>query len=657
MIQMRLETVCILVVAAAAVLATRCASEAAADERQQKLIEVLLSDAPKAEKAITCKRLTLCGDKDAVPALAALLADEELASWALIPLEAIPGPEADAALRDAAGKLKGRLLIGVINSISVRGDAEAVGLLAERLKDADAGVASAAAAALGNIGGAAATKALDQSLGSAPPVVRSTVAEGLILCAEDALEAGNSAEAVRLYDLVRKANVHEQRIVEATRGAVLARGEAGLPLLVEQLQSKNREMFYVGLRIAREMGGPEVAKALIAELAKLQSGDAASPREAPLIYALGDLGQSAASPVVLEAAKSGSPSARAAAVRVLGAVGDASAVPVLLKAAEESGDLGKAALESLEKLKGDGVDEAIAAGLGDATGPTRVVLIQLVGFRGIESAVDQLLTAADGDDAQLRAAAIGALGMTIAFDKLDVLIERLLKPRDADDAKAVKIALMSACTRMPDRDATAEKLLAEVSGASPENKVALMELVTAVGGKTALAGLAAAARSNDDAMRDLGSRLLGEWIGPDAAPVLLDLAKTSKEDKYKVRALRGYLRIARQFEVPLAERITMCQEALKVAQRVEERKLAMEVLRRHPTAKGLALAADGVRDPKLRANAGVAAVEIAEKILQSDPAAVAAAMKPVVDAGGDPKVTNRAKQLLDQATKMVEQKK
>jgi hypothetical protein len=69
----------------------------ALDERQQKLIEVLLSDAPKAEKAITCKRLTLCADKRAVPALAPLLADEELASWARIPLEAIPGPEADAA--------------------------------------------------------------------------------------------------------------------------------------------------------------------------------------------------------------------------------------------------------------------------------------------------------------------------------------------------------------------------------------------------------------------------------------------------------------------------------------------------------------------------------------------------------------------------------
>ena len=44
--------------------------------------------------------------------LAALLANPRLASWARIALEAIPGDEASAALREAAGRLDGRLLVG-----------------------------------------------------------------------------------------------------------------------------------------------------------------------------------------------------------------------------------------------------------------------------------------------------------------------------------------------------------------------------------------------------------------------------------------------------------------------------------------------------------------------------------------------------------------
>ena len=41
-------------------------------------------------------------------------------------LEPIPDPSVDDALRDALGKLKGRLLVGVIGSLGVRRDAKAV---------------------------------------------------------------------------------------------------------------------------------------------------------------------------------------------------------------------------------------------------------------------------------------------------------------------------------------------------------------------------------------------------------------------------------------------------------------------------------------------------------------------------------------------------
>jgi len=740
---------------AVAALAAGCACAVAADdaqsasERQQPLIEVLLSDAPKAEKAITCKKLTLCGDKDAVPALVPLLADEELASWARIPLEAIPGPEADAALRDAMGKLEGRLLIGVINSIGVRRDSEAVAALAEKLKDGDADVAAAAAAALGKIGGAPATKALEAEVAGGRPEIRSAAAKGLVRCAQQALASGDSKEAVRLYDLVRQSELPQQRIVEATRGAILARGAAGLPLLVEQLQSDDREMFDVGLGTAREMGGPAATKAVVAELEKLRqasapkpagpepetpviksarygagdrwvdvtnkvaaavndgiptieasndlAGDPApsvvkelqlvytlggketvvtvaegetlelqggvrnepphNPRESALIYTLGDLDAGTALPAVREAAARGSRQGRVAAVRVLGQIGDATVVPILLDAAESPGELAEAALESLDKLEGDAVDKAIARGLPDATGERRAVLIQIVGSRRIESAVPELVKAADSEDAAIRLAAIRALGATAGFDRLDVLIGRLLEPRDAREAEAAKGALLAACTRMPDRDATAAKLLAAMRDAPAETQATLLELVKEVGGAKALAGVAAAARSSDEAMRDLGSRLLGEWMDTTAAPVLLDLAKTSAEDKYKVRALRGYLRIVRQFDVPEGERIDMCEAALKAAERPEEKKLALEVLGRYPTAQGLSLAAEGVRDPALRGEAGAAAVAIAEKIVKQEPAAVADAMKQVIAAGGDPKVVGRAKALLQQAERILEEKR
>ncbi|HVW37964.1 MAG TPA: hypothetical protein VHB99_11690, partial [Pirellulales bacterium] len=85
----------------------------AATDKEKELIGVLSSDAPKPEKALACKRLAVYGSSAAVGELAKLLFDEELASWARIALEAIPGEAADEALRKAQDGLQGKLLVGV----------------------------------------------------------------------------------------------------------------------------------------------------------------------------------------------------------------------------------------------------------------------------------------------------------------------------------------------------------------------------------------------------------------------------------------------------------------------------------------------------------------------------------------------------------------
>src|SRR5262245_51510029 len=81
---------------------------------EPELLAILRSDAPKAEKAVACKNLAVYGSNAAVADLAKLLSDEQLASWARTPLEAIPGDAASEALRKASESLEGKLLVGVL---------------------------------------------------------------------------------------------------------------------------------------------------------------------------------------------------------------------------------------------------------------------------------------------------------------------------------------------------------------------------------------------------------------------------------------------------------------------------------------------------------------------------------------------------------------
>jgi hypothetical protein len=88
---------------------------------------------------------------------------------------------------------------------------------------------------------------------------------------------------------------------------------------------------------------------------------------------------------------------------------------------------------------------------------------------------------------------------------------------------------------------------------------------------------------------------------PDAAPVLLEISQDSAAKKYQVRALRGYLRIARQLkQLPDDERVAMARQALKIAERDEERELALDVLKRCPSAESVELASSLVDDAALR---------------------------------------------------------
>jgi hypothetical protein len=141
-----------------------------------------------------------------------------------------------------------------------------------------------------------------------------------------------------------------------------------------------------------------------------------------------------------------------------------------------------------------------------------------------------------------------------------------------------------------------------------------LEVLTAMGGERALQTVGAAAKASEDELKDAGSRLLGEWMTVDAAPVLLDLAKTATEEKYEIRAIRGYLRIVRQFDVPLDERAAMCRSALQAARRDAEKKLVLEVLERYPSIDMLRLAVEIAKVPALKNDAAATALAIAQKI-------------------------------------------
>lgn len=632
---------------ATAGLAAEVEREAVSGEKGREALAVLKSSAPDAEKALACKRLAVYGQADAVPALAALLSDERMASWSRIALEVIPGEVADEALRGALSKLQGKLLVGVINSIGFRRDAQAVSALEKKLNDSDAPVAAAAAVALGRIGDEAAAKALEKALTSTSGATRSAVAHGCILCAERFLTEGKSDKAVALYDTVRRADVPKQRMLEATRGAILARGHAGIPLLLETLRSTDKAVLSIGLRTARELPGRTVSQALVVLL-----GVTPPDRAGPLFLALADREDDNVMPMVLLMGRSGTKPLKLLAIEVMVRKGAPECVPVLLDTlADADAELVKAAKDALAGFSGESVDGQLTARLAEAAGSYRRLLVELAGQRHITAALPELIKAAKDSEPALRAAGIKALGETAEAADLGALTDRLIAAKSAAEIADVQAALETACARITDKAACADKLLPVLPTCPVPARCALLRVLGVVGTAKALAAVQAALTSSEPTVRDTAARVLADWSDAAALPALTEVFRTTKDESHRFLALRGCVRLLESSDQPLPDKVKAFGDLLARTERPDDRKAILSGLGNVADPAALKLVQPLLTDPKVQAEAELAALSIASGLAKSSPAEAKAVATRIQADSKNQTAKDKAAKLLKQLEK------
>lgn len=169
---------------------------------EAKLLASLQAGGSLVAREYICTKLTLLGSADAVPALIALVTDPQLSTPARTALQAIPGSAVGKALRRALSASRSLVKVGVIHSLGMRREAGAVGALADFLRDPDAQVAGAAAAALGEIGTVRAGRALLKHFAKATEANRRKSADAILTCAERLAEQGRKTDARALSNLL-----------------------------------------------------------------------------------------------------------------------------------------------------------------------------------------------------------------------------------------------------------------------------------------------------------------------------------------------------------------------------------------------------------------------------------------------------------------------
>lgn len=577
-------------------------------------IEVLKSDVPLKEKVDACRELGLVGGKEAIEPLAQLLGDEQLSHMARYGLEMIPGSAVNEALRQALGKVEGRNLAGVITSLGVRRDRQAVPLIIPLLDSKNDDVAQAAARALGAISAQAAVKELQERLPTASGETQLAMAEALLRIAENMMSEGRPLPAVAIYTRLSKVQPlpHQVR-AGIVRGRILAEPRQAAALIREALQSPDYVLAAAAARAATEMRGrnSRATDILSSELGKLPPD-----RQILVILALGRIGSPAALPALSKTAQEGPLPVRLAALRAIPEIGSDSAVPVLLELLKApQREVAQAALEGLGGLPGGKVDQAVADLLSSSEPREQLRGIELTGRRRLESNLPALLKAAQEGNPQVSSAALRRVSELGGPEHMPALLNLLRDNPDSLDA--VEQALGAIAIRSAKPEESVELLVSRLDQASPEAQGALLRVMAAAGGPKALETVRKAARHSNAEVRSAAISALSTWRSPEAAPDLLVLAKSSSQPADRSLALRGYLNWAANPDLPVPQRLEMCREAAGLVQNAEEKRRLLASLGSIPSREALDMILPHLEEAATRNEAAAAVVSVGEKLIRA----------------------------------------
>lgn len=621
---------------------------AATEADRDKAVATLASDSPLYDRAMACRTLTIVGDEASVDALAAQLGSVELGAYARLALESIPGSAASDALLASLDQVEESAKIGVIGSLGRRREVRAVAALTQ-IAQSDSGAAAAALAALGAIADDAALKSLTQLRTTGIAQVDELCAAILLACDRNQSNDSNSLALQALESIVsppQGSAAAAPRFIEMAHYQAIRRGaNDSQQRLSTLLASESESAFRLGIQASRELKSDSI-DALLSTYPASESA-----RKIAILFALSSTADERALPILIEAANGDDVEVRLAALETLGDWTQASSIDTLLAAlADADAQVVAVATESLSRLGDDSVDRAILKHLASENESLVVASIALIGSRGITSAQEELFELLNHRSPAIAQASMTALGAVVDQQHYEKLVARLITATD-EQRPIVQASLIAAANRL-DRNACVLQLADQIQTAPEAVLVSAIEIAGAVEGEAALQLIDLMGRTNKDSLTDAATRVLGRWSNPDAADVLVRFAKDLDQERYRVRAIRSLLRLARQFEMPLGRRMELVAVASRQANRAEELTLIFEILTRYPAPQGLTLshelAVKGDREQAL-----AAAMSIATALApQGDEASLAAIEQFATAVAGSPAEAQVAS-LLQEAQRQV----
>ncbi len=641
--------------------ATMHVSRAGAEAERKMVVGVFLDALKKASnsevKAFLIERLRFIAKDESVPALAEYLTDEALCDWSARTLVTINSDASRAALVAALPNAKGTCQMRIAQALGDLRETKALNTLSELVTSDDKAIQKAALYALAQIGDLKSEEVLSKAAHSAQGIeqaeLRAYYLQYLANLAESKGEKQKkSAEVCRLA-LQKHADVKDAPLQCAILSILAkAEGEGAMAELTQATETSSKEVRQAALALVQGFPGKAVTETWASRAEK-----AATPEQQTEILAmLAARGDQAALPVAEKLTHHTDASVRLAAVDAVLALkaeaGQGALIEMLKTATPEEASIlaGRLAL-----LPGEAPMASIATALPTLPPATQAALAGVLGQRNATAQAGAVLELVKSNDAAVRTAALEALTAIADPKDLPVLVKCLVQASDGREETMARRAVVTTANRIADQEQRATSLLDALKNAEKPTRARLVTALAGIGGAEALKVVAADAKSEDAAVREVAIRALSKWVDGSAAEALFGVAQSTPEMNLHVVALKAYIEMVGKSDASDADKAKSLTQALNVAKRPDEKKLAIGQLAKVRSTESLQGVVKSLDDEALQAEAAAAVIQIVCPA-EGEPLKGDEALKALQKAAKlvkDPDEAKRASSLLEQVEGFV----
>jgi len=552
-------------------------------------------------KTFLMSMLQVCGRAEAVDALAGYLGDDVLVEPATRALLTIRTENVAPALKAAFEGAQGARAVTLMKALGELRQADVADKIVPFTRSADRETRLVAYQALVEMGAPLDLDAMGEAYEAARPYEKAKLASYGLTYARRLAEAGNMEAAYTICDYLRS---HGQVNVRSAALATLI--DIGHPsaqsLLLAAMDDPDLAYRAAALKFAARFPSTEATREWLNRMK-----DASPEVQAEIITMLGARGDNTASNTLARQILAEDKVVRLAAIDATTLLAGSRAVsPMLHRLSDGAEDDEIQAIQSaLLRIPGRQVVKACGQALNKTPAPARIALLGVLKQRRGETVRREVFVQAGDSNEAVRLAALDALLTVARPEDIPRVVDLVTGASTDQEKEAGRAALVVLASQKPG------PLLNAIAKQDGQNRADLLPVLPELGTEEAYHAAAASVDSDNLTVKDAAIRALSNWPAPLAMPRLLEIAKATDNETHHVLALSGFLRLLPAAPITSPEKVAQYQEALDTARRKEERLTALSGLAAIRTLESLRLVAQYLDADELKADAALAAVQIA----------------------------------------------